>query len=44
VLSGTESEVDSAAEAALGILDKLNKELEEGPKSQRAHDENQYSR
>jgi ethanolamine utilization microcompartment shell protein EutL len=29
VMSGPEAEVDSAAEAALGILDKLNKELQD---------------
>jgi ethanolamine utilization microcompartment shell protein EutS len=44
VLSGTESEIDSAAQAALAILDKLNAELEAGPGTAKAHDENKYSR
>jgi len=43
VLAGSESEIDSAADAALGILRKLNEELEEH-KTGKAHDEGNYSR
>ncbi|MFH1468411.1 MAG: BMC domain-containing protein [Pseudomonadota bacterium] len=44
VLSGRESEIDSAAEAALAILDKLNAELAAGPGTSKEHDESKYSR
>ncbi|MBN1336168.1 MAG: BMC domain-containing protein [Deltaproteobacteria bacterium] len=43
VLSGSESEIDSAAAAALSILQKLNQELDEHPSSA-VHDERSYSR
>ncbi len=44
VMSGPESEIDSAAEAALAILDKLNKELDEGPGRTVTGDDAKYSR
>ena len=44
VMSGAESEIDSAAEAALGILDRLNQELDAGPEAGAARDESKYSR
>jgi len=43
VMSGPESEIDSAAEAALNVLHDLNDELEKG-KSGAVHDESKYSR
>ena len=43
VLSGPESEIDSAAEAALGILNRLNAELDES-KSSAVHDESRYAK
>ncbi len=43
VMSGPESEIDSASEAALAILDKLNKELDEGPPADES-DDNKYAR
>ncbi len=42
VMAGSESEIDSAAEAALGILDRLNLELDQHG-SQATHDESRYS-
>jgi ethanolamine utilization microcompartment shell protein EutS len=44
VMSGPESEIDSAAEAALAILDRLNRELDEGPLSGATHDDSKYAR
>ncbi len=44
VMSGPESEIDSAAEAALAILERLNQELDEGPASEAVHDDSKYSR
>ncbi len=44
VMSGPESEIDSAAEAALAILEKLNAELDQGPPSDAVHDDAKYSR
>jgi ethanolamine utilization microcompartment shell protein EutS len=44
VMSGPESEIDSAAEAALAILERLNRELDEGPQSEAVHDDSKYSR
>lgn len=44
VMSGPESEIDSAAQAALASLESLNKELENGPAAQTAHDDSKYSR
>jgi ethanolamine utilization microcompartment shell protein EutS len=43
VMSGTESEIDSAAEAAVGILDKLNQELVDHGKSG-SLDQGKYAR
>ena len=43
-MSGPESEIDSASEAALAILDKLNKELEDGPPSDKIGSDNKYAR
>jgi ethanolamine utilization microcompartment shell protein EutL len=44
VMSGPESEIDSAAEAALRILDTLNQERGQGSSSQAVHDESKYAR
>ena len=44
VMSGTESEIDSAAEAALAILEKQNQELDAGPPSGKVADESKYAR
>ncbi len=43
VLAGPESEIDSAAEAAISILDRLNEELKEGTSSA-VHDESRYAK
>ncbi len=44
VMSGPESEIDSASEAALASLADLNTELDEGPAAGATHDEGKYSR
>jgi len=44
VMSGRESEIDSASEAAHAILDKLNRELEEGPAAETKQDDAKHSR
>ena len=43
VMSGPESEVDSAAEAAIAVLEQLNRELDEGSAGA-DHDDGRYSR
>lgn len=44
VMSGSESEIDSAAEAAVGILNKLNQELLDHGGSGQSLDQSKYSR